>query len=131
MMSDTDTKYSTEGHPQPLEAGDKARDEKEGKTVWIVERTDLQSDEYVLYETDSGAEETIASHHRGQYPADDEVLLGVYQENLSSYLRRLDRDVDRDRLLDVLRVLEVGEISSQEGWNVKVYGFPSSRLGRP
>lgn len=125
------TKYNTEGFPTPPSTGERAVDvdQDDEPMVRVVESLDQTADEYVLYETEMGNEETVADYHRGRYPADDRVVLVVYETSIQQYEEQIGEDLDRDWLLELLRRLGARGLEHHDGPTIKTYAFPESRLG--
>lgn len=125
-------KYQTEGRPTVWEQGDQALDLKQdgNPRVIVLEETGQRADEYILYQDQDGTGATIFSHYSGAYPEDDDVYRVVYQNAVDAFLARIDADVEVDRLLEVLTVLEISELENTDGWGLDTFGFPESRLGR-
>jgi len=128
----TTPKYKTEGPSTGWSPGDRAADvdQDDRPGLLVVESTNIRADEYVVYESANGSQETVHGYHRGQYPADDDVVRVVFEESLDKYLQAVDRDLRVTKVLDVLRALQTDQIEHENGARLAVYAYPESRLGR-
>lgn len=119
-----------EGKPR-LSCGDRVRDsdnDDEDAYVYVVEQLDESIDEYVLYQTDHGSEQTVYDYSRGEYDADEPVVRVVFEESLIEFLHA--HTLTRDEVLDICHDLDVEKLDTRWGF-LNVYAYPRSRLSDP
>jgi len=125
-------KYSVErgeDSDEPLlETGDRAQDARHGGIVWVVDRLEETADEVVIERREYQGPVTVADYHRGDFPADDEVLRVVWEDDLEDYANKLGADLDPSTLMAFLASLEVTTVRSRFGIELKTYHYPESRL---
>lgn len=114
----------------PLELGDQVVDvdnDDDDARVYVLQQTDQTIDEYVIYTTDDGTEQTVHDYHRGDYDPDEPAVEVVYAEGVEEVL---PEGGDREKLLQMLVALDVTKLYTDDGW-LKRYAFARSRLRRP
>ena len=125
------TDGGTVGGKASLRCGDRVRDldnEDDDAHVYVVEQLDEPIDEYVLYTTDHGSEQTVYDYTRGDYDADEPVVRVVFEENLAQFLD--SHTLTRDEVLEICHDLDVEKLDTRWGF-LTVYAYPRSRLGEP
>ena len=115
----SDTKYSTSGHPLPLDPGDEVLvEDADPAEAIVVEQLDVRIDEYVIDDNDDGTTWTVDDYNRGQYPSDDNVVICVFEQDIEGMLATIERDLVLERVLDVFRLLEVSRIVNRSDWRI-------------